>query len=214
MLCVAHAKVGVLGRSWWAVWDGERLYEGARGVSVSAQRATVRDGDTRFELTLGHGRGDRGHDRSRLDAQDTAAGERDGCGRRADDPGCLARPARRVRRPPRAPYRLALVRRRGEIGGGRGRRLEPRRRACTTVIPRSARSGSTASHTRSPAQPFDGLDGVGDLRFSAQAVRAKRENYLVVASDYEQPFGTFTGSLPIAGPLHGWGVMERHSALW
>jgi hypothetical protein len=32
--------------------------------------------------------------------------------------------------------------------------------------------------------------------------------------DYEQPFGTFTGSLPVAGPLHGWGVMERHEALW
>jgi hypothetical protein len=30
----------------------------------------------------------------------------------------------------------------------------------------------------------------------------------------EQPFGTFAGSLPVAGPLHGWGVMERHEALW
>ena len=63
-------------------------------------------------------------------------------------------------------------------------------------------------------QAFDGLDGVGDLRFTALATRAKRENYLVIASDYEQPFGTFTGALPVAGPLHGWGVMERHSALW
>ena len=65
-----------------------------------------------------------------------------------------------------------------------------------------------------PALAFDGLDGVGDLRFVTQARRAKRENYLVVASDYEQPFGSFSGSLPVAGALHGWGVMERHEALW
>ena len=65
-----------------------------------------------------------------------------------------------------------------------------------------------------PALAFDGLDGVGDLRFVTHARRAKRENYLVIASDYEQPFGTFSGSLPVAGALHGWGVMERHEALW
>ena len=64
-------------------------------------------------------------------------------------------------------------------------------------------------------QRFDGLDGVGDLRFTALATRAKHENYVLLKSDYEQPFGTFTGSLPVAGPLRvGWGVMERHEALW
>ena len=64
-------------------------------------------------------------------------------------------------------------------------------------------------------QPFDGLDGVGDLRFTSLATRAKHENYVLLESDYEQPFGTFTGSLPVAGPLaRGWGVMERHEALW
>ena len=62
--------------------------------------------------------------------------------------------------------------------------------------------------------PFDGLHGVGDLRFEARATRAKRENYLVLASDYEQPFGEFAGSLPVAGELAGHGVMERHEALW
>ena len=30
-------------------------------------------------------------------------------------------------------------------------------------------------------QPFDGLDGVGDLRFTALATRAKHENYLLIA---------------------------------
>lgn len=60
-------------------------------------------------------------------------------------------------------------------------------------------------------------DGV-DLRFAAEAVRERRENLLLVRSDYRQPFGTFAGSLPgPAGPLplaEGWGVMERHTATW
>ena len=58
-----------------------------------------------------------------------------------------------------------------------------------------------AYRTRFPPQRFDGLDGVGDLRFTALATRAKRENYVLLKSDYEQPFGTFSGSLPVAGPL-------------
>ena len=49
--------------------------------------------------------------------------------------------------------------------------------------------------------PFDGLDGVGELRFTPLAARTHHENYLVLASDYEQPFGTFSGSLPIAGEI-------------
>ena len=61
---------------------------------------------------------------------------------------------------------------------------------------------------------FDGLDGVGGLRFRAEATRAHAENALVLASDYEQPFGTFTGTLPGAGGITGLGVMERHRAVW
>jgi len=61
-------------------------------------------------------------------------------------------------------------------------------------------------------------DGV-DLVFAAEAIRERRENLLLVRSDYRQPFGTFAGVLP--GPRHerlqlaeGFGVMEAHSALW
>lgn len=63
-------------------------------------------------------------------------------------------------------------------------------------------------------------DGV-DLAFAAEAVRARRENLLLVRSEYRQPFDTFAGALPAppgsAGPLalaEGWGVMERHTAVW
>jgi hypothetical protein len=73
---------------------------------------------------------------------------------------------------------------------------------------RSARCASTA-WTRSPSRT------AGALRFAAEATRVRRENLLVVRSDYEQPFGTFSGELPGAGPLRqGCGVMERHEVRW
>ena len=45
----------------------------------------------------------------------------------------------------------------------------------------------------------DDLSSVGGLRFTREAVRARHENLIVLRSDYEQPFGTFSGELPVAG---------------
>jgi hypothetical protein len=59
------------------------------------------------------------------------------------------------------------------------------------------------------------LSAVGDLRFSAEATRARHDDLGLVRSDYVQPFGTFSGALPGGHALReGRGVMERHSALW
>jgi len=59
------------------------------------------------------------------------------------------------------------------------------------------------------------LSSVGDLRFHAEAERARHDELLVFASDYRQPFGTFTGTLPDGTALdEGFGVMERHRARW
>jgi hypothetical protein len=70
-------------------------------------------------------------------------------------------------------------------------------------------------HAVGPADFADDLSRVGELTFTAEAVRARRENLLVVASDYEAPFGAFGGALPVAGPLReGFGVMERHEVRW
>ncbi|HEX8476557.1 MAG TPA: DUF2804 family protein [Pyrinomonadaceae bacterium] len=53
------------------------------------------------------------------------------------------------------------------------------------------------------------------LHFQEEAVRARRDNLLVIRSDYAQPMGTFTGTMPFGIRLHeAYGVMERHSALW
>jgi hypothetical protein len=70
-------------------------------------------------------------------------------------------------------------------------------------------------HHVAPLPFAAGLSGVGELRCEAVAVRARRERLLVFASDYEQPFGRFTGALPHAGALaEARGVMERHEVRW
>jgi hypothetical protein len=59
-----------------------------------------------------------------------------------------------------------------------------------------------------------GADG-SELRFHAEAERARRENLLVFKSDYRAPFGAFSGTLPSGVALaHGLGVVEHHCALW
>ena len=59
------------------------------------------------------------------------------------------------------------------------------------------------------------LSSVAGLSFTAEASRARRDDFGVFRSDYVQPFGRFTGALPGGLVLaEGRGVMERHSALW
>jgi hypothetical protein len=53
------------------------------------------------------------------------------------------------------------------------------------------------------------------LCFTALAERARRDNFGIFASDYRQPFGTASGTLPGGVELaSGAGVMERHRARW
>ena len=55
----------------------------------------------------------------------------------------------------------------------------------------------------------------GALRFAARAQRARRDELLLLASDYRQPFGSVSGTLPGGIELaSGSGVMERHRARW
>jgi len=54
-----------------------------------------------------------------------------------------------------------------------------------------------------------------ELRFAAEAERARSDNLLLVRSDYRAPFGTFAGTLPGGIELaSGIGVMEWHRARW
>ena len=54
-----------------------------------------------------------------------------------------------------------------------------------------------------------------ELRFHAEAERRRRENLVLIRSDYRAPFGTFSGTLPGGIALaHGLGVAEHHRAVW
>lgn len=53
------------------------------------------------------------------------------------------------------------------------------------------------------------------LSFHAQAERSRRDDFVLLASDYRAPFGTFSGVLPGGVELaSGLGVMEHHRARW
>jgi hypothetical protein len=210
MLCAAWAAVGPARVSWWAVWDRERreLVErhrrSWRGVAVGRDRVVV---PGVMDLSLSRGRA--------IEVQTGRIWTR-------KTPVLVAGQA------------LGLpVACDGLLDESAGR--HPRRTAWLwSAGVGVATSGAAVTwnlvegmHEREPTvwldgephpvpgPPFDGLAGVGGLRFDAEAVRARRENLLVVSSDYEQPFGTFAGSLPVAGELReGWGVMERHEARW
>jgi hypothetical protein len=195
MLCVAQARVGVLRRSWWALWDGERLREGTRSpFALTLERGAP------IEVTTGPAWTRKTPLRVTGEALGIAI----------DAPGLLDESAGRHAR--RTAWRWSAGAGIAESGA-----------QVVWNLVEGLHDGSPSERTvwvdgvphEVGPQRFDGLDGVGDLRFSALATRAKRENYVLIASDYEQPFGTFTGSLPVAGALRaGWGVMERHTALW
>lgn len=66
---------------------------------------------------------------------------------------------------------------------------------------------------------FDGLDSIEfedgtRLEFRGEAERARRDNLLLIRSDYRQPFGRFSGSLAGVELAEGYGVMEQHEAVW
>ena len=55
----------------------------------------------------------------------------------------------------------------------------------------------------------------GALNFTEWSAREEQTNLLLMRSDYRQPFGTFTGTLPGGITLaEGYGVMETHDVLW
>jgi hypothetical protein len=69
-------------------------------------------------------------------------------------------------------------------------------------------------HFSADLRHIDAADG-SLLRFHAEAERARSENVLIFKSDYQAPFGTFSGALPGGVALaHGLGVVEHHRAVW
>jgi len=217
MLCAAVAHVGPATSAWWAVWDGTRLSERTlrrrAGIDVAPSRVEVPGvlslevGDaSEVEVVSPHG-AQYAWTRKRggVRVRGTALGrEVDAAGLVDESAGYHARRT--------AWWWSAGV---GLLASGEsvawnlvdGVHDAPgasERTVWVDGVPREV--GPVA---------FDGLRGVGGLRFTAAATRARRENLLLVRSDYEAPFGAFAGTVPEAGELReGWGVMERHAAVW
>jgi hypothetical protein len=227
MLCAASARIGVVRIAWWAVWDRasgrlvQRTARGRGGVAVNPRRLAVRGRSVALELSLDdgapvevvspHGR------------QYAWTRKRGGVGAR----GWIELGGRR-----RELDLHAIV---DESAGYHARRTAWRWSAGVGTLASgepvawnlvdgihdapeaSERTVWVAGEPRevAPVTFAADLSSVAGLRFSAEAVRARRENLGLLRSDYEQPFGAFAGELPGAGALReGWGVMERHDVRW
>lgn len=234
MLCVGSARVGPLRSSWWAVWDRGRgeLAEatglGRGGVRFGPGGAVaVRDRGVRIEATVDEG--------AAVETLNAHGGQYVWTRKQA------ARPARaRVTRGGRtvAVEGLAVVDDtagyharvtewlwcagvgRAEDGAPVGWNLVSGVNDGPAASERSVWHAD-AAHEVGPVAIAPDLTAVafaegGGLRFAAEAVRERREDFLrLVRSDYRQPFGTFSGRLPGIGALaEGYGVMEHHIARW
>ncbi len=218
MLCAAVARIGPATAAWLAVWDGTRLAERslrrrAGGMVVTPSRVEVPGvlslevGDaTPVEVVSPHG------------SQYIWTRKRGGVrvrgtvlGREVDAAGLVDESAGYHAR--RTAWRWSAGV--GTLASGS---------AVAWNLVTGLHDGERASERTvwvdgAPREvgpvEFDGLAAVGGLRFSPEVTRARRENLLVAASDYEAPFGRFAGELPGAGALReGYGVMERHAARW
>jgi hypothetical protein len=218
MLCAASARVGVLRVAWWAVWDRasgrlvQRHARGRGGVLVEPRRVTV---PGRIDLVLDDGAPVEvvsPHGRQYAWTRKRVARARGSFEGRPFDLAAIVDES--------AGYHARHTSWRWSAGVGTLASGEPVAWNLVDGIhdapDASERTVWIAGEPREvPPVAFDDLRGVNRLRFTALATRRRRENYLLIRSDYEQPFGTFAGELPGAGELReGWGVMERHDVLW
>jgi Domain of unknown function (DUF2804), C-terminal len=232
MLCAARVHIGVLPVAWWAVWDRasgrmiERSARGSGGVDVSPTHVRVRGRAVAVDLVVGDG--------TPVEVVSPHGAQEIWTRKRA---GTTARGTVTVHGTTRSVDLRAVV---DESAGYHARHTAWRWSAGVGT----AQSGAAVAwnlvdgvHDGEPSERAVWIDGgphpVGPVAFAddlawvaprdggerltfvREAARARRENLLVIASDYEAPFGAFAGSLPVAGPLReGFGVMERHDVRW
>lgn len=227
MLCVAVARIGVIRVSWWAVWDrgsrtlAEATHRGRSTIRVERGRASAAEGPVSIELEWNETEGVETispHGGSYIWTRkqgglpvrgSVTVAERhhaiDGFGVIDESAGYHAR-------------HTAWV---WSTGVGTLATGEPVAWNLVDGVhdapEASERTVWVAGEPREvgPVRFRAGLEGIDELRFAAEASREHRENLLLLASEYEQPFGTFSGPLPGGGELaEGYGVMERHDVRW
>jgi hypothetical protein len=229
MLCAGIVRVGGVPQCFWAVWDRERgvLRERTRmrlgAVALGDGAVRVRDGGVAIDLALApggtpvavtstHGGAEIRTRKAPMVARGSVTV--DGRAIAVDAPGLVDDSDGRH------PRETAW-----EWCAGAGRATDGRAVAWNLVAGiHDAASGSERAvwldgvpHEVEPVAFASGLDAVGGLRFAAEAERARHDRILfgLVESEYRQPFGTFSGTLPGGVELaSGYGVMERHRARW
>jgi hypothetical protein len=235
MLCAGSARIGPAWQVWWAVWDraAGRLHErtrmarGRHAVRVEAPgRLWVRDGAVEIDLRLREG--------PAVEVV-TPAGRAYAWTRKQGGVPALGRV--RVEGRELTLAGRAVV---DESAGYHDRRTSWRWSAGVgTAADGRALAWNLAEgiHDRPEASErtvwVDGVPAeVAPVRIAAdletidfatgeslrcrpEAVRRRRDRLLVFSSDYEQPFGTFAGTLPGGIELAaGFGVTERHDVRW
>lgn len=231
-LCAGDVRVGPARQGFWAVWDRERreLRERTvwrRGlVSLEPGRVRVRDGDTEIDLILDEEEGIEAvsrHGRSYVWTRKQGGAAARGEVRLGGEP---LRVDGRAIVDDSAGYHARRTTWRWCAGVGTTRggsdvawNLVDGVHDAPDASERTVWLDGAASEV-APVRFEDDLSAVaftegGVLRCHAEAVRQRRDNLGLVRSDYRQPFGTFSGTLPGGLELaDGYGVMEWHDARW
>ena len=223
MACFGIVRIGMFPQAFWAVLDGDGMRERTRFAprAVDLRDGVVRVGDVAdlrvepdgqaIEVTNRHGAQDIWTRKTPARVRGTLAG-------RAVDLPALVDDS--------AGYHARVTE--WEWAAGAGTSADGRDVRWNLVT--GIHDGATGSERRvwvdgeprevGPVTFSEALDEVrfdegGALRFAARAERARHDNVLLFASDYRQPFGSASGTLPGGIELaSGAGVMERHRARW
>lgn len=231
-LCAAAVRIGLFTQHFWAIWDREHgvLHERTRllrrPVRHTPGRVAVRDGGIAFDLTLDEGEGievvtpyGRGHAWTRKQGGIEARGTLTIAGRTRTLEACAVVDDTAAYYPRHTGWVWSA----GVGAADDGRAVawnvvsgvhdspeHSERTVWVDGVPREVGPVGFAGDLSSIRFADGGL-----LECEAEAVRARRENLVLIRSDYVQPFGAFRGSLPGGIALaEGFGVMERHSAVW
>src|SRR3954452_24960891 len=177
MLCVARARAGGTRAAWWAVWDGRELRGGRRGVPVPPAGARAPG----VALAFAPGRA--------IEATTGPAWTRKTPGRVTGVVGgrSFTAPALLDESAGRHARHTAWL---WSAGAG----VAESGAAVVWNLVEGMHPGENTVWVDGEPHPVAppvvaGLTRVAGLTFHAEATRARREDWLVIASDYEQPFG-------------------------
>jgi hypothetical protein len=231
MLCVGDARIGPVPQRWWAVAepDGtlrERSTIGRGGIDLSGSAVKVETDDVRIDLRLDEqpaveivSPAGSSYIWTGKQAHVPVRGTVEVAGRRRDIDGVAFIDDSAGYHPRHTAWMWSA---------GNGRTTDGRAVAWNLVTgvhdaPHdSERTVWIDGRPRElgPVTFAPGLTGItfqegGALDFTEWSAREEKMNLLLMRSDYRQPFGTFSGTLPGGLELaEGYGVMEEHDVRW